>query len=562
MRLAIIDEKLCEPKKCSDLCAKVCPRNKLKEKCIVIEKKARIDENLCVGCGICANRCPFGAIKIVNTPERIGTQVYRYGENKFALYNLPVPEKGSIIGLIGRNGIGKTTAIKILAGEIRIDLDSLPTILKIYLKKEKVLSYKPQVLKEVNFDEIDKQLANYLNLEKKDNYSGGELQKLNIAFCLSKDADLYLLDEPSSYLDISERLKIANLIKSKLRDKEVIIVEHDLAMLDYLSDRVYILYGSPGVYGVVSSLYSTLRGINSYLEGYLPVENVRLRRDKIKFEISIQEDLKQEKLISFTNLEKKLGEFILKVKSGEIYKNEILGVLGPNSIGKTTFIEILAGKIEPDKGEAQKVKISYKPQYLRADIDKLVEEVVPKTKEFKEQIAYPFGLDALYEKNIKDLSGGELQTLAIALCLSKDVDLYLLDEPSAFLDIENRLQLTKILRRIIENKGKSIVIVDHDLHLISQISDRILFFRGKPGIKGEAEIVSTYNAINKFLEDFEITFRRDQETGRFKANKPGSQLDMEQKKRKEFLKHKTYESNFSSSRNYSYCNNYCRHSSF
>jgi len=536
MRLAVIDEKKCEPKKCGNLCEKVCPRNKLKEKCITIEKTAKINEELCVGCGICANRCPFGAIKIVNTPEKIGHLVYRYGENKFSLYNLPIPKKKVIIGLIGRNGIGKSTAIKILAKKKEIASENFPTLLRVYLSEEKTISYKPQILKPVDIEKIDKSIIRELNLKKKPNYSGGELQLLNIGLCLSKEADLYLLDEPSSYLDVVSRLKVANLIKDRLKDKEVIIVEHDLVILDYLSDEVYLLYGSPGVYGVVSTLYPSLRGINSYLAGYLPAENVRIRGDRIKFDINLQEDLKLEKLISFSNLEKKRGDFKLKVKGGEIYKNEILGIIGPNSIGKTTFMEILAGKLKLDKGSIScKSSISYKPQYLYPDFSGPVEEIVPKSREFKEQIAYPLHLETLYKKNVVDLSGGELQTLAIALCLSKEADLYLLDEPSAFLDIENRLQLVKILGRIIKNKQASIVIVDHDLHLLSQISNRILFFKGKPAKSGYAEIIRTYDALNNFLKNFNITFRRDPETGRFKANKAGSQLDREQKKRKEFL---------------------------
>jgi len=536
MRLAIVDEKYCNPEKCKGLCAKVCPINKLKKECISINGHAKINEELCVGCGICSNRCPFNAIKIVNTPEKIGNLVYRYGENKFALYNLPIPEKGVIIGLIGRNGIGKSTAMKILAKELKIKTENLQTLLKVYLQKEKTVSYKPQILKPVDIEEIDKSIIKELNIKKKENYSGGELQLLNIAFCLSKKADLYLLDEPSSYLDVVSRLKVANLIKNRLKEKEVIIIEHDLAILDYIADKVYLFYGSPGSYGVVSALYPSLKGINSYLNGYLKTENVRLRRDKIKFNISLQENLKNQRLISFSSLEKNFRNFKLKIEKGEICKNEILGILGQNSIGKTTFMEILASRLKPDKGEVLgKVKISYKPQYLHPDFSGLVEEIVPKTKEFKEQIAYPFKLETLYKKKVKDLSGGELQTLAISLCLSKEADLYLLDEPSAFLDVENRLQLVKILKRIIENKESSAVIVDHDLHLISQISNRIMLFSGKPEKFGKAEIVKTYEGLNNFLKNLNITFRRDPETGRFRANKLFSQLDKEQKKRKEFL---------------------------
>ncbi len=280
------------------------------------------------------------------------------------------------------------------------------------------------------------------------------------------------------------------------------------------------------------------------MDGYIRDDNVRIRPESIKFEAGyIQSTSGLVTLIQFENVNKKLGDFSLNIKKGELYGKEVLGILGANALGKTTFARILAGEMKQDKGKVSgKVKISYKSQYPRTEFDGTVRELLKSvTKEFstsnyKAEILRPLSLEKLLERKVKKLSGGELQRVAIAVALSKEADVYLLDEPSAFLDVEMRLSLANMVRKIVERKECSAMIVDHDLLFLSQISDRGMVFLGNPGKEGHAEQPgSVENAFNTFLSKVKVTFRRDPQTGRPRANKLGSRLDREQKEKGKYF---------------------------
>jgi len=557
----------------------LCPINRAGTECISIgeEKKLFIDEATCIGCGICVKAAPE-AIKIINLPEALSQEpIHRYGENEFALYDLPTPMFGKVVGILGINGIGKSTAIGILAGIVKPNFGRLHNkkisnkeLLERFKGTEAQLffedllagkikvSYKPQ-----HVDMIPKQIKGTVLevLERVDEkgelasvveklglkdvldhdikiVSGGELQRIAIAACVLRKANLYIFDEPTSYLDIKQRLRVAKFIKEMVNDETaVLVVEHDLIILDYMTDLVHLMYGKEGVFGVVSQPKTTKAGINIYLNGYLKDENVRFRDHTIKFQEKPPRKVKREmKLTSWQNVEKKLGSFSLAAKEGELFKGETIGVLGENGIGKTSFVKILAGVLKEDAGEIiENVAVSYKPQYLEASDDLVMSILHDAMTKYEIQLARPLDLQPLLLKKINELSGGELQRVAIALCLSKDAKLYLLDEPSAFLDVEQRLIVSRTIRNFMEEKNATGLIVDHDLLFVDYLSEKLIVFDGKPAVHGEVKgPFEMEDGMNMFLKDVGITFRRDEESKRPRANKSGSQLDRQQKDKGKF----------------------------
>ncbi len=579
MRIAVLKKDRCQPKKCSRECLKYCPMLKTGKEAIVFsddEKRPIIKENLCSGCGLCVKKCPFGAIGIVSLPDEYDKfKIHQYGINGFRLYRIPYLREGMALGIVGQNALGKTTLLKIFSGEIipnfgrnSSDKNNVLKTFKntqlydyfnnLYKGKIKVVhkiqhvdlirKYVKGKVKDVlerlggNVDKVVEKLE-LKNVMERDVtiLSGGELQRLAIAACLLKDYDVYIFDEPCSYLDVSQRLKIAKIIRELLKDeKTVIVVEHDLIFLDYIADNVVILYGKPGVYGIVSNPKSTREGINMYLEGYIKDENVRFRDAAIRF--FERKDLREEKpeiYLRYTKIKKSYDGFSLEAESGEFHKGEIIGILGPNSIGKTTFVRILAGELKQDFGDIErKASVSYKPQYIKLDSDLTVEEFfkkIPKDELFHTEIYKQLGIEDIRFKILRNLSGGELQRVAIAACLSKPADIYLIDEPSAYLDVEQRLNVAKIIRRIIEKRKALCFVVDHDLILIDYVSDKLIVFTGEPERRGYAsKPLSMREGMNIFLKTLDITFRRDKDTKRPRVNKPGSKMDRYQKKLGEY----------------------------
>jgi len=661
----------------------------------------RISESACAACINRAKHCPGNAVSIVRVPTNLSKDTtHRFGRNQFKLHGLPTPRQGHVLGLLGANGVGKSTALSILAGDLRPNfgqlndddtVDDHDEARRLQYAKEIVRYYRGSDLQNY-FKELlvdgsmriarklqidadvptdggagggaesmtlrelvatadergmgDQILGDLDLLELLDRQvsalSGGELQRLLVATTAMRDAEVYMFDEISSFLDVKQRLAVADGIRSLVHEEHeggwagghgrrryVIVVEHDLVVLDRVSDSICCLYGQPGAYGVCTQRLAVSRGINQYLAGYFPGENMRFRDHALNFRLAVsteeeygpvaatmppeatmtQPEREEEKGIHFEGVSVTLGSqdrgseseskrrstFTLHAEKGHFHEAEIIGLLGENGCGKTTLMKILAGvtfshrtqhkrsklprraaaadglksgaaeaaqavaedtaaNVEPEpepqpdseatteeRMSLRQMGVSFKRQLnaprfrqFPGTVAQLFERTINKAlgdRRFRLLVMGPMMMEHLLNLKVYNLSGGELQRVAITICLGTPANFYLIDEPSAGLDCEQRVVVAKVIKRwIVNHLKKTVFIVEHDFVMATALAERVIVFHGQPGVDCTARSPEgLIEGVNSFLEQLEVTFRRDPESFRPRVNKKDSLKDREQK---------------------------------
>lgn len=340
------------------------------------------------------------------------------------------------------------------------------------------------------------------------NLSGGEMQILNVAAAVAMNPDILLLDEPASQLDPVAARRLYEMLRQINEELgiTVVIAEQRLEDIIVLADQmVLIREGKVVVSGTPGEVYQKAcpkdrkRFFPSYMQVY---KNERKEMTQLISQKTVRQwfekHYQEKEEASITVSHEKMGETIscksihfryeknmadvVKDCNCNIPKGNVTCIAGGNGSGKSTFLQLLSGRYRSYHGKIKEVptSISYLPQQAKyLFLEDSFEQARKNASEMTKKYITKFGIEELLHCHPADVSGGELQRMALCFVLGKDAELYLLDEPTKGMDRDSKEILKNILRNLVAQR-KTVVMVSHDMEFAAQVADYMaLMFKGR-----------------------------------------------------------------------------------
>lgn len=443
-------------------------------------------------------------------------------------------DEGEFILMLGESGSGKSTLARVFngivpefyGGKIKGSVENKVDIGMVFQDPEKQLVM-DTVEREIAFglenigtkhDSMHKKVMealSFLNIgeiKNKKTYelSGGQKQKVAIGATIAMGYEFLVLDEPTSQLDPVAAEEILHILK-RLNDElgyTIVLIEQRIDRCFHLADRIVfvengeiIFDGEPRTFVVWNykkdinftpsiSNYFAQTGENqiplTVKEGRKNLKRSSVSKEIAKYKVKITEEYDTQKIITAKSVHFTYdnGKQALKGLELEVFQNEIIGIMGENGGGKSTLLKNISGLLKPSKGT---LRVSGKVGYLSQNPndylfnDTVYEELKytldqNKIKDLSiiDRILKDLDIYKYKDKNPRDLSGGERQRVALASILVIEPDILILDEPTRGLDRELKNKLGEIILQI-KNKGKTIIIVTHDVEFVGKYCERVCF---------------------------------------------------------------------------------------
>ena len=470
--------------------------------------------------------------------------------------------EGDKIALVAPNGTGKTTLLKILAGKEKSDSGGKVLFLRhiriAFLEQDydfdPALSIEAQVQRHSlkvleNYSEEERMEFRVRLKEHLGNFglhepsrtmgelSGGEVKRVALSELMALDADFLILDEPTNHLDIDavEYLE-AQLRKSR---RTLLMVTHDRYFLDRVCNTILELdHGSVYCYKGDYQNYLEKRDerISNFNARSDKIRNL-LRRElewiratpcarsgKAKYRINAFHELEERASESLATKALDLsgvggsarlgnkvinckavnysweGGVILKDFSYNFQRGDKLGIVGRNGIGKSTFLDLLTGSLEPqsgtiDRGESLIIGY-YRQEGMQFNDNDCVQDIISDTSLLAR---FLFPHDSLTTR-VSRLSGGERRRLYLLTVLSRNPNLLILDEPTNDLDIVT----LNILEEYLRDYTGSLIIVSHDRHFLDRVADHLLVFCGDGKVK---DFIGSLSEYRSFVKDWKASLK-------------------------------------------------------